>query len=202
MTTRETVMKELQPLAVRRYGDPVLRRMSVPVTEVTPEIRDLAEHMFVSMHDEDGVGLAAPQVGHNIRLITLATNQPGTEMPVNASPGERLLWDRMPLAVINPEVISVSEETQSVEEGCLSVPGIYGSVRRPVRIVVRARMLSGEMLQIECGGLLARCLLHEIDHLDGVLFIDRMEAAAKRDIEDELGRLEKATKRALKRAAQ
>jgi len=186
-------------LKLRFCGDPILRRKSAPVAEIGPEVRALAEKMFSSMFEEDGIGLAAPQVGFNIRLITLATNQPTAELPPEATPGERLLWHQMPVALINPEIVSRSADAATAEEGCLSVPGIYGKVERPRRIFLRTRLLNGESLQIECGGLLARCLQHEVDHLDGILFVDRLAAADKAEVADELRRLEKTTKRALKR---
>ena len=188
-----------ETLEVCCYDEPVLRRTSQAVEEVTPELRRFAASMVDAMAEEDGVGLAAPQVGRNIRLITLATNQPDAEIPPAASPGERMLWARMPLALVNPRIVSVSEQTAEVEEGCLSLPGIYGPVTRPASIVLHARLLNGETIHVECGGLLARCLQHEVDHLDGVLFIDHLTADAFAAVAPSLRVLKKETERKLKR---
>jgi len=157
-------------------GHPTLRRRAEPVRAVTPEVRELAARMVVTMFENDvvGVGLAAPQVGVSSRLITLATHDPAKPVPPGASPGELLLGPRMPLTLVNPEILWFSAETETREEGCLSVPEAAGLVERPVRIILRASTLDGETLQLECGGLLGRCIQHEIDHLDGILFIDRL----------------------------
>lgn len=157
-------------------GHPTLRRRAEPVYAVTPEIRELASRMIVTMFENEvvGVGLAAPQVGVSTRLIALATHDPAKPVPPDASPGELVLGPRMPLALVNPEILWFSAETVTREEGCLSVPEAAGQVERPARIILRASTLDGEVLQLECGGLLGRCLQHEIDHLDGILFIDRL----------------------------
>jgi peptide deformylase len=106
----------------------------------------------------------------------------------------------MPLALVNPEVVSHSKEECTAEEGCLSVPAIYGEVTRPVNIVLRARLLSGEPVQVECGGMLSRCIQHEIDHLDGVLFIDKLPRAERKRVAAEVSELEKSTQANLSRA--
>jgi len=157
-------------------GHATLRRRSEPVAEVTPEVRELAGRMIATMLENEvvGVGLAAPQVGRSLRLIVLATHDPEKPLSATASPGELLLGPRMPLALVNPEIVWFSAETETRDEGCLSIPEVSGPVERPARVVVRASTLDGEALQVECGGLLARCLQHEIDHLDGILFIDRL----------------------------
>jgi peptide deformylase len=163
-------------LRVLVCGHPTLRRRSEPVPAVTPEICELASRMVVTMFENEvvGVGLAAPQVGLILRLITLATHDPAKPVPPDASPGELLLGPRMPLALVNPEILWSSAERETREEGCLSVPEVSGLVERPARIVVRATTLDGEVIQLECGGLLGRCIQHEVDHLDGILFIDRL----------------------------
>jgi peptide deformylase len=163
-------------MRVLTCGHPALRRRSEPVRAVTPEVRELASRMVVTMFENEvvGVGLAAPQVGTNLRLIALATHDPAKPVPPEASPGELLLGPRMPLVLVNPEILWFSAETATREEGCLSVPEVSGVVERPARIILRAGTLDGETIQLECGGLLARCVQHEIDHLDGILFIDRL----------------------------
>ncbi|MBT3374833.1 MAG: peptide deformylase [Lentisphaerae bacterium] len=164
-----------QPLRVRTYGDPVLRRKAPPVDEITQAVRDLAARMIVTMYENEirGVGLAAPQVGVSLRLITLATHDPDEPIPPNASPGERMLSPRMPIALINPEIVKASSAMEEAVEGCLSIPEVQGGVCRPASVVVKALTLGGQTIQAECGGLLGRCLQHEIDHLDGILFVDR-----------------------------
>ncbi len=139
-------------LDIRVLGDPILRQATVPVTAMTEELHRLIADMFDTMHHARGIGLAAPQVGRTERLTVIEIE------------GE-------PLVLINPEVIEHAGRAKG-EEGCLSIPDIYADVERPRTVTVRAldeRMTSYE---IEAAGLLARCLQHEIDHLDGKLFVD------------------------------
>ena len=188
-------------LPVTLYGNPILRRKSAVIETVTPEIRDLAAQMTVTMFENEtpGIGLAAPQVGVNLRLITLAVPDPSSELPPNASPGERLLGPMMPLALVNPEVVPASTKVSSCEEGCLSIPEISAEVIRPVSVMLRASTLDGRPISVECGGMLARCLQHEVDHLDGILFVDRATEFDKRQIADDLHFLEKRVLRRLKK---
>lgn len=178
-------------------GHPALRKISLPVVTITPEVHELAARMTVTMLENEivGVGLAAPQVGVNIRLIVINTCADTKRATSALSAGELLLNPRMPLALLNPELISVSEECEAVEEGCLSLPGVSGHVNRPLRVMLSAQTLDGESLQVECGGLLARCLQHEIDHLDGKLFYDHLDAKEQKiaaPVMKSLERLEKA----------
>lgn len=181
-------------------GHPALRKRSEPVTEITPELEVLAERMIVTMKENDivGVGLAAPQVGVNVRLIVLDTRPEKTaDGSLALSPGEVLLNPRMPLALVNPEIVSSSAETECADEGCLSVPDVSGEVTRPARVILRAKSLAGEELQVECAHLLSRCIQHEIDHLDGVLFIDRISEEELKIAAPTLARMEKAEQRRL-----
>ena len=166
-------------------GHRSLRGISVPIGEITPEIKDLAQRMVVTMVENDvpGVGLAAPQVGVNLRLIVIDTRPDGKSARKKApsSPGEIMLNPMMPVALVNPEIISASSETETMCEGCLSLPGVEGEVTRPKKVVLRSRLLSGEQMIVECDGLLARCLQHEIDHLNGVLFIDRASEEQRKE---------------------
>ena len=139
-------------LDIRVLGDPVLRQSTTPVQEITDEIRKLVSDMFETMHHARGIGLAAPQVGRSERLAVIEIE------------GE-------PLVVINPEILETSGKAKA-EEGCLSIPDIYADVERPKDVVVRAMDLDGNTFEIEATDLLARCLQHEIDHLDGKLFLD------------------------------
>lgn len=182
-------------------GHPALRKRSAPVDEVTSEIGELAERMIVTMFENEvtGIGLAAPQVGVNVRLITLATQDPSEPLPPDASPGERMLAPRMPVALLNPEIVGSSEDTSTAVEGCLSIPELAGTVERPASVTVRAQTLAGESFEVECGGLLGRCIQHEIDHLDGILFIDRLAEEEKKELEPFVAELEKREQQRLRR---
>jgi len=184
-------------LSMRYYGDPVLERTSDPVADVTPEIRTFAQQMIEAMYRYNGVGLAAPQVGRNIRLIAIDTHQSDDPLAADASMGERILVPLMPVVLVNLEIIERRGDIETVEEGCLSFPDIYGQVARPARVVFRASLLDGSSVHGECGGLLARCMQHELDHLDGVVFPQRMTAEARSPIEKSLKTLKKNTRRHL-----
>ena len=192
--------KKPESLPLRYYGDPVLRKTAKPVAAVTPELRKFAEKMIDTMYDSRGVGLAAPQVGKSLRLIVLDTAPGKGDLPPEATPGEILLSPRMPLALVNPEVVGASKEREVASEGCLSVPKIFADVERPSRVVLRATLLDGEQVEVECGGLLGRCIQHEIDHLDGVLFPDRVVKDELAEIAGEIAALETKTKAAIKKA--
>jgi peptide deformylase len=144
---------------IRIYGDPVLRRTGKKVTEFDEELRKFIEEMTVTMREKDGVGLAATQVGKSIQLAVVDVTQ--GQQPV--------------LVLINPEIVWSSEEIADEEEGCLSVPTIRLKVKRPAIVSVKALDAKGREYLIEkAEGILARALQHEIDHLNGVLFIDRV----------------------------
>jgi len=147
------------PLKIVTIGEPVLTREAESIANLDQSIFDLARSMVFTMHAAPGVGLAAPQVNHSLRLIT-----------VDVSVGER---DEDLIILANPEILH--QEGESVqEEGCLSVPGINEDVKRPERVVVRGIDLNEKERIIEAEGLLARVLCHEIDHINGKLFIDRL----------------------------
>ena len=164
-------------------GNAALREISMPVFEINDDIRLLAERMIVTMKENEipGVGLAAPQVGVNVRMIVIDTRPTKKEKKkqVDLSPGEQLLNPKMPMALINPEILSSSAETETACEGCLSLPGVEGDVTRPARVLLSAKTIDGEEIVTECGGLLARCLQHEIDHLNGILFFDKLSNEQK-----------------------
>ena len=152
----------IRPL--RFLGDPVLREKAVPVAALTEEIRTLIADMFDTMYAEEGVGLAAPQVGVSDRVIVVDPREPDIE----------------PFALINPEILDASEEVDRAEEGCLSIPGLKEIVERPFAVRVAGLDRSGERIVIEAEGLLARILQHEVDHLDGILFLDRVSAIKRK----------------------
>jgi peptide deformylase len=164
MTTTLQVSKEKlkkPPLQIQTLGNRVLRQPSKNVASINEEIRLLAQQMLQTMYSADGIGLAAPQVGVNKRLIVVDLEPDKAEHP--------------PLVLINPAVKKVSNEISLDQEGCLSVPNVYADVRRPTKITVTYRDLNGKPMSLEASGLLARCILHEIDHLDGVMFVDLVE---------------------------
>lgn len=146
--------------------DKQLRLISKPVEKITPEIRALADDMFQTMYDAPGIGLAAIQVAVPLRLIT---------MDLSKKEGEK-----EPRVFINPEILSSSDEMSVYEEGCLSIPEYYEEVERPARVRVRFMDLDGKMHEEEADGLYATCIQHEIDHLNGVLFVDYL-SKLKRD---------------------
>jgi len=173
---------------VNTYGADILKKKADEISSITPKIREIAEEMLQAMELFDGIGLAGPQYGTEKRIVALAVPYP-EEAAI--SPGEALLLPRMPMVVINPEIIAVSKTTETAEEGCLSVPEIYAPVERAQFIQFRAQTLDGELIECECGGLLARCVQHEIDHLNGVLFVDRLTEEAFSIIEAKLKKLKK-----------
>lgn len=150
-------------LELRFLGDEVLRQRAVPVKEVDDEIRRLVRDMFDTMYHAEGIGLAAPQVGVGLRVIVVDLRE--EEHP--------------PFALINPEIVTTEGVEVRSEEGCLSIPGMTGVVPRPERVVVEGLRDDGTPLRIEAGDLLGRCLQHEVDHLNGVLFPDRMSPLSR-----------------------
>ena len=149
----------MNPLKVLEFPDKKLRIKSKNVEVFDEKLRKFAERMFVTMYAEDGIGLAAPQTNHHIRLITLDTR------PIRES-------DRK-LCLINPEIVHKEGKTEW-DEGCLSVPGINAMVKRAEKVKVSYKNLDGESEELEADGIEAICIQHEIDHLDGVLFIDHL----------------------------
>jgi peptide deformylase len=154
----------IKPLVI--LPDPQLKRVSEPVTAVTPDIRVLAADMLDTMYDAPGIGRAAIQIGVAKRVVTIDLAKQDEE--------------RSPIVFLNPEITWESEEMALYEEGCLSIPEYYEEVERPAVVKVRYLDLDGKTREIEADGLMATCIQHEIDHLDGVLFIDHL-SKLKRD---------------------
>jgi len=163
--------------------DKQLRLVSKPIEKVTPEIRKLADDMFETMYAAPGIGLAAIQVAQPVRLITMDLAKKDENGEVTPKPR----------VFINPEILSSSEETSVYEEGCLSIPEYYEEVERPARVRVRFSDLDGKVHEEDAEGLYATCIQHEIDHLNGVLFIDHI-SKLKRD------RVQKKFSKAARRA--
>ena len=152
------------------YPDPRLNQKAEPLEELTEEVRARIVAMFQLMREAKGIGLAAPQIGWSKRLFVVN---------VSGKPEDDL-------ALINPEIVETGGGTWVTEEGCLSLPKIHGKVIRDKRVVVRATDIDGEEIEVEADGMVGRCILHEYDHLDGILFIDRLSPAKKMSIKRKL----------------
>lgn len=177
-------------LDIKQYGDPVLRKKCQPVEEVTAETRKLAEDMIETMVDAQGIGLAAPQIGIDIRLAVVdVSHDPESISYLKVNGEEKSLEEVMPLVFINPE-LEFGKQKESYKEGCLSIQGILAEVRRPLDVVARLGLLDGREITVETDGLLARAIQHETDHLNGVLFTDRINSAAKLSVKRRLKRLQ------------
>ena len=148
-------------LKVRKYGDPLLRRRAAEINEVTPELHRTIADMVETMYDEAGIGLAAPQVGISLRLMVVGHDE-----------------RREPRALINPVIVDRGGQV-TAEEGCLSIPGVFAQVTRAEWVDIEAKDIDGQLVKIHGRGLLARVFQHEIDHLDGVLFIDHLDPVAR-----------------------
>jgi len=149
---------------IELLGAEVLRRPAKPVAELDDELRSLIDDMYETMRHAEGIGLAGPQIGESRRVVVI----------------EALDEDAEPLALVNPQVVESSSEVERAEEGCLSLPGLTAVVERPARVTVEAVDPQGEPLRIEADELLARVLQHEIDHLDGILILDRVSPLKRR----------------------
>jgi peptide deformylase len=149
---------------ILRYGEQVLHHAAVPVTEITPDIQQLIDDMVQTMYAAPGIGLAATQVGVQLRIFV-------TDVSVGHNPGDLVTF-------VNPELVE-ADGTQYEDEGCLSVPGFNATLARPARAVVKGLARDGREQVVEGTGLLARCFQHELDHLDGTLFVDRLRGLQK-----------------------
>ena len=186
-------------LNVVKYGHPVLRKKGAKIETVTAAIKELIADMFETMYDEHGVGLAAQQIGEALQLTVIdvreAVERPST-LELNGQPAD--VNDFMPLVLINPEVKPVGKPVEG-PEGCLSFPEIFGDISRPESVDVVALNEKGKRIEFRCGGLLARAVQHETDHLHGILFIDRMSSEAKSELKPELDELQASTKASLEK---
>jgi len=148
---------------IKTYPDGVLRRVAKEVSDITDEIRRLARDMAETMCAARGVGLAANQIGQPIRVVTIET---GSEK------------ESVPLVILNPVIVALEGE-DALEEGCLSIPGFYETVKRAKEAVVKGVTIDGKEFTVECSGLLARAIQHELDHLNGILFVDHLSPVKK-----------------------
>jgi peptide deformylase len=180
-------------LPIVKYGNPILRVKGKRIEEVDERVRSLAADMLETMHAANGIGLAAQQVGAALQLTVLDVSQVEDRpslMKLNGTDVDPA--SAMPLILLNPNLL-LDDETTSGNEGCLSFPDITADIDRAVSVQVEAETLEGETVRIEAAGLLARALQHEVDHLNGILFIDRMSSVAKASLASRLKRLQKDT---------
>jgi peptide deformylase len=185
-------------LEVVKYGHPVLRQRGARIEKMTPEIKKLIADMFETMRERHGVGLAAQQVGHALQLTVIdvreVKDRPST-LELKGKPAD--VNEIMPLVLINPEIAPVAEPVKA-SEGCLSFPEIFAEISRPESVDVKALDKNLKPIEFRAGGLLARAAQHEADHLNGLLFIDRMEKKVKMVLQPELDELQAQTKAELK----
>jgi len=184
-------------LEIVKYGHPVLRQKGARIESITPEIKKLIAAMFATMEENHGVGLAAQQVGVAKQLTVIdvraITDRPST-LELDGQPAD--VAGFMPLVLINPEITPAGEPVKG-GEGCLSFPEIFAEISRPGTVDVKALNANGKLISFRCGGLLARAVQHETDHLNGILFIDRMDKKTKEELQPELDDLQAATKKTL-----
>ncbi|MDA1272665.1 MAG: peptide deformylase [Verrucomicrobia bacterium] len=187
-------------LSVLKYGHPILRQKGTKIESITLEIAQLVEDMKETMYAAKGIGLAAQQIGKALQLTVIdvreVTDRPST-LTIDGESSDVAKF--MPIVLINPEIRPLTDPVAG-PEGCLSFPEIYADISRHESIDVKALNEKGETLHFQCGGLLARAIQHEVDHLSGILFIDRMETDKKRELKPELDELQLATKEALKKS--
>ena len=178
-------------LPIRKYGDPILRAKGKAIAKIDDRVRKLAASMLETMQAANGVGLAAQQVGQALQLtvidISKVEDRPST---LKLDGKEMDPVSVMPLVLINPK-LNLDKETALGLEGCLSFPDITADIERSETVTGEAETLEGKVMKFEAGGLLARALQHEVDHLNGILFIDRMSSAAKAAVNSRLKRLKK-----------
>jgi peptide deformylase len=181
-------------LEIVKYGEPVLRQKGTPVGEITDEVRALAGEMIETMRAANGVGLAAQQVGVPLQLTVLEveeTEERPSTMTVDGKPVNIAEW--MPMVLLNP-ALELGADKVEASEGCLSFPDITADIERSAWVKAKGRLLDGREIEFEATGLLARALQHEADHLNGILFIDRMKSATRTVLAGRLKRLQREAK--------
>ena len=186
-------------LPIVKFGDPMLRTKGKAIEKVTPEIKRLIDDMFETMHDAAGVGLAAQQVGHALQLTIIDVRAVKDRPSTMEMDGKSVdVAEHMPLVLINPKVTPFGNPAKG-PEGCLSFPEVYTDITRPESVEVEAMNAEGKPIHFKAGGLLSRAVQHEVDHLNAILFIDRMTAESKAEVKDEIDALQAATKEELKK---
>ena len=176
------------------YGNPILNKKSRNISAITEEIKLLSQRMIKTMYANNGIGLAGVQVGKMINIVVLdipfESDRARNVMPT--SPGEINLLPKMPLVLINPKISDFSDHETCYEEGCLSIPGITAEVMRPEYLQLEAELLTGEKISYRCGGLLSRCVQHECDHLNGILFLELLPPDVLKKLKKSLRQLERS----------
>jgi len=188
-------------LRVTKYGEPILRKVGAPITEFSEELAALADDMVDTMYDADGIGLAAQQVDHALQICVVDVRPPeGVEAPFEYTyDGKKPPLDLfMPMAIINPKVTIIDSTEDVYEEGCLSFPGVNGKVTRPIGVRCEFQDTEGNPHVLEADGLLGRCILHEVDHLNGKLFTDLMDKRDLKKNEAKIKKLKRASRDFLK----
>jgi peptide deformylase len=181
-------------LPIVQFNDPILRQKGAPVTDFGSDLAQLADNMVDTMHEALGIGLAAQQIGRAVKFCVIDLSQAPREFDWQLDGMSTPLDLIMPMAMANPKVDFPAGEDTVYEEGCLSFPGINGDVVRPDQIRVSFQDVSGTAHTMTCNGLLGRCIQHEVDHLNGVLFIDRMAKKIRQDIDTEIKALARQTR--------
>lgn len=183
-------------LEIKFYGESVLHQKGKPVETFGEPLRQFSSDMLETMHEANGIGLAAQQVGEALQFCLVEVTRDLEDEPIlceldgKSTPQDLL----MPLSMANPIANPIGNEKDTMDEGCLSFPGLKGAVQRPETISVKYQDLDGNHHTLECNGLLARCIQHEIDHLNGTLFIDRMKKKDFQEIKDEIRALKLETR--------
>ena len=186
-------------LEVVKYGRPILRQKGALIEKLTPEIKQLIADMFETMRERHGVGLAAQQIGKALQLtvidVTDVQDRPST-LELDGKPAD--VSRIMPLVLINPHIKPVGDPVKA-GEGCLSFPEVFADIARPEFVDVKALDKDFKPIEFRAGGLLSRAVQHEVDHLNGILFIDRMDKQTKEELQPELDALQAATKEEMKK---
>jgi peptide deformylase len=188
------------PLTIVRFNQPILRKKGAKITVFNAALKKLADEMIEAMHAAQGIGLAAQQIGQAIQLCVVDLRPVEAEFEWEYNGTRPPLELFMPLVLVNPEVTPVPVPETVYEEGCLSFPQIHGDVVRPDEITVKFRDVAGHAHTLRCNGLLARCVQHEVDHLNGVLYIDHMDKETLLAIDPELKALKKLTREAARKS--
>jgi len=188
-------------LPILKYGHPALRQKGARVEKITPQIRQLIEDLLATMYAASGVGLAAQQVGHALQLTVIdvrGVKDRPSSLELNGKPAD--VGDFMPLVLFNP-IVTPLDDPIAGPEGCLSFPEIFAEISRPESVHVVGMNEKAERIEFRCGGLLARAVQHEADHLHGILFIDRMRNEIKKELKQQLEQLQQASKEELRKKA-
>lgn len=188
-------------LRITQYGEPILRKVGEPVTEFDDALAELADNMIETMHHADGIGLAAQQIGLALQFFVMDVRPPkgkqadfDYQLDGKQSPLELI----MPLALANPKVSIIDPQESAYEEGCLSFPEVRGKLDRPIGVRCKYQDVEGNPHEIEANGLLGRCILHEVDHLNGELFIDKMDKRDLRQMQPRIKKIKRASRDYLK----